>query len=147
MLNPPPITQGGGAKYAQRSLPRPKTLVLLTCSKLQIVFSKKVNKIPPPCNGPEVLSSTSDVAKLLAETWSENSQLDIRCSSIPTFPYRTNLKLHDISITPKMVKVVKMIINVLVFSVISAIGFIPGEVLNICDIKHLTYRLVFSIYV
>ena len=61
----------------QGSLSLPKTLVLLTYSELQILFSTKVNKIPPPCNDPEVLSSASQVAKFVAEIFSENSHLDI----------------------------------------------------------------------
>ena len=46
----------------------------------------------------------SDKAKLLAETFFKNSNLDDSGISIPVFPSITNLKLHIISVTPKMVK-------------------------------------------
>ena len=57
----------------------------------------------------EVLSSASDKAKLFAENSTNNSNLDDSGISLPVFPSRTNLKLHDISVTPKMVK--KVITN------------------------------------
>ena len=55
------------------------------------------------------MSSASDKAKLLPENFSENSTLDNSGMSLPVFPSRTNLKLHNISVTPKMVK--KVIMN------------------------------------
>ena len=55
-------------------------------------------------NGPEVLFSASDKAKLFAKNFSKNSNLEDSGISLPAFPSRTNLKLHNISITPKMVK-------------------------------------------
>ena len=57
-------------------------------------------------NGPEVLSCASDKAKLFAENFSDLDDLGI---SLPVLPSRTNLKLHNISVTPKMVK--KVIMN------------------------------------
>ena len=56
-----------------------------------------------------MLSSASDKAKLFAENFSKNSNLDDSGISLPVFPSRTNLKLHNISVTPKMVK--KVITN------------------------------------
>ena len=56
-----------------------------------------------------MFSSASDKAKLFAENFSLNSNLDDSGISLPVFPSRTNLKLHNISITPKMVK--KVIMN------------------------------------
>ena len=47
-----------------------------------------------------MLSSASDKAKLFAKNFSKNSNL--QC--LPVFPSRTNLKRHNTSITPKMVK-------------------------------------------
>ena len=44
------------------------------------------------------------VAKLFAENFLKNSNLDDSGISLPIFPSRTNLRLHNISITPKMVK-------------------------------------------
>ena len=71
------------------------------------VLNKGKSAIPLLFNGPEVLSSASDKAKLLAENFSKNSNLDDSGISLPVFSSRTNLKLHNISLTPKMVKKVK----------------------------------------
>ena len=68
------------------------------------VLNKGKSAIPPLFNGPEVLSSSSDKAKLFAKNFYKNSNLDDSGISLPVFPSRTNLKLHNISITPKMVK-------------------------------------------
>ena len=56
-----------------------------------------------------MLSSASDKAKLFAKNFFKNSNHDDSCISLPVFPSRTNLKLHSISVTPKMVK--KVIMN------------------------------------
>ena len=58
-------------------------------------------------NSPEVLSSASDKANRLLN-FPENSNLDDSGISLPVFPSRTNFKLHNISVTPKMVKKVIM---------------------------------------
>ena len=50
--------------------------------------------------------------------------------SLPVFPFRTNLKLHNISVTPKMVK--KVIKNV-DLSMASGIDCIPVMVLKNCE--------------
>ena len=73
------------------------------------VLNKGKSAIPPLFNGPEVLSSTSDKAKLFAENFSKNSNLGDSGISLPVFTSRTNLKLHNIYVTPKMVK--KVITN------------------------------------
>ena len=73
------------------------------------VLNKGKSAIPTLFNAPEVLYSTSDKAKLFAKNFSKNSNLDDSGISLPVFPFRTNLKLHNISITPKMVK--KVITN------------------------------------
>ena len=54
-------------------------------------------------NGLELLFFASDKTKLFAENFSENSNLDDSGISLPVFPSRTNLKLHNISVTPTMV--------------------------------------------
>ena len=56
-----------------------------------------------------MLISASDKAKLFAENCSKNSNIDDSGISLPVFPSRTNLKLHNISVTPKMIK--KVIMN------------------------------------
>ena len=73
------------------------------------VLNKGKSTIPPLFNGLEVLSSASDKAKLFAENFSKNSNLDNSGISLPVFPSRTNLKLHSISVTRKMVR--KVITN------------------------------------
>ena len=57
------------------------------------VLNKGKSAIPPVFNGPDVLSSASDKAKLFAENVSLNSNLDDSGISLPVFPSRTNLKL------------------------------------------------------
>ena len=70
-----------------------------------IVFSTKKNCYTCPIQWSRgVLSSASDKAKLFAENFSKNSNLDDSGISLPTFPSRTNLKLHNISVTVEMVK-------------------------------------------
>ena len=57
-----------------------------------------------------MLSSASDKAKLFAENFSKKYNLDDLVSLFfQVFPSRTNLKLHNISVNPKMVK--KVVIN------------------------------------
>ena len=60
-------------------------------------------------NGLEVLFSASDKAKLFAKNSSKKSNLE---DSLSHFPSRTNLKLHNISVIPKMViKVITLIFH------------------------------------
>ena len=93
--------------------------------------------IPPLFNGPEVLSSTSNKAKLFAEDFSKNSNLNDSGISLPVFSSRTNLKLHTISVTPKMVK--KVIMN-LDLSKASGLDCLPLVVLKNCVLE-LSYTL------
>ena len=79
-----------------------------------------------------MLSSASDKAKLFAEDFSMNSNLDDSGISLPVFPSGTNLKLHNISVTPKMAK--KVIIN-LDLSKASGPDRIPVVVLKNCEPK------------
>ena len=55
-----------------------------------------------------MLSSASDKAKMFTENFSKNSNLDEPGISLPVFPSRTKLKLHNISVTPKILKKVVM---------------------------------------
>ena len=93
------------------------------------VLNKGKSAIPPLFNGPEVLSSASDKAKLFAENFSKNSNLDNSGISLPVFSSRTSLKLYNISVTPKMVK--KVIMN-LDLSKASGPDCIPVMVLKNC---------------
>ena len=81
-----------------------------------------------------MLSSASDKAKLFAENLSTNSNLD---DFLPVFPSRTNLKLHNIFITPKMVR--KAVMN-LDLSKKSGPDCIPVVVLKNCE-PELSYIL------
>ena len=86
-----------------------------------------------------MLSSASHKAKLFAEMFFKNSNnhddLDI---SLPYFSSRTNLKLHNIYVTPKMVK--KVITN-LHLSKVSGPDCIPVELLKNCE-PEFSYILV-----
>ena len=62
------------------------------------------SSIPPLFNNPEVFSYASDKSKLIAKNFSKNSNLDDSDIFLPVFPSRTNLKLHNIYITPKIIK-------------------------------------------
>ena len=68
------------------------------------VLNKGKSAIPPLFNNLKVLSSVSGKAKLFPENFSKNSNLDDSSISLLVFPSRTNLKLHNISVTPKMIK-------------------------------------------
>ena len=84
-----------------------------------------------------MLSSASDKAKLFAENFSLNSNRDDLGVSLPVYPSRTNLKLHNISITPKMVR--KVVMN-LDLSKASGLDWIPVVVLKNCE-PELSYIL------
>ena len=68
------------------------------------VLNKGKLAITPLFNGPNVLPSAFDKAKLFAKNFFKNSNLDDSGISLPIFPSRTTLKLHNISITPKSLK-------------------------------------------
>ena len=68
------------------------------------VFSKGNSTITSLFNGLEVLLSASDKAKLFLEHFSMNSNLDDSGISLTVFPARINLKLYNISVSPKMAR-------------------------------------------
>ena len=102
------------------------------------VLNKGKSAIPPLFNDTEVLFSASDKAKLFAENFSKNSNVDDSGISLAVFPSRTKLKLHNISGTPKIVK--KVITN-LDSSKASGPDCIPVIVLKNCE-PELSYTLV-----
>ena len=57
------------------------------------------------------MSLASDKAKLFAKNFSNNSNLDDAGISLPIFPSRTHLKLHNISVILKIVKQIIMNLN------------------------------------
>ena len=85
-----------------------------------------------------MLSSASDKEKLFGETFSKNSNLDDLGKSLPFFPSRNNLKLHNFSVTPKMVHN-KFIMN-LDLSQAPGPDCIPVVVLKNCE-PELSYIL------
>ena len=101
------------------------------------VLNKDKSAIPLLFNGPEMLSSASDKAKLFAENFSMNSNLDDSGISLRVFPCRTNLKLHNISVTPKIVG--KVVMN-LDLSKASRPDCIPVVVRTNCELE-LSYIL------
>ena len=62
------------------------------------VLKKGKSAIPLLFDGPKVLSSAHDWAKLFSENFSKNSILDDSAISLRVFLCRTNLKLHNISL-------------------------------------------------
>ena len=86
------------------------------CRIANSALNKGKSAIPPLFSGLEVLSSASDEAKLFTENFSKNSNLDDsdlishlgRYRNIMQFQInsrsRTNLKLHNIFVSPKMLK-------------------------------------------
>ena len=68
------------------------------------VLNKGKSAIPPLFSRQKALPSASDKANLFAKKFSKNSNLDDSGISLPVFPSRTNPKLHNISVTPKMIK-------------------------------------------
>ena len=90
----------------QKSLLLPRNLALVTFVEL---LNKVKSAIPALFKGLELLSFASDKAKLLGKSFSKNSYLDDWGISLPVSPSKTNLKLHNISVTSKMVK--KVIMN------------------------------------
>ena len=101
------------------------------------VLNRGKSALPPLFNGPQVLSSASDKAKLFAENFSLNSNLYDSGISLPVSPSRTNLKLHNSSVTPKMVR--KLLMN-LDLSKASGPDCIPVVVLKNCG-PELSYTL------
>ena len=90
------------------------------------------------------MSSASGKAKLFAKNFFKNYNLDDSGIPLPFFPSRTNLKMHSIFVTPKMVK--KVITNLDLSKVFGPdcisvvvlqnfepeIYYVLGELFNIC---------------
>ena len=94
------------------------------------VLNKGKSAIHPLFNSPEVLSSASYKAKFFDKNLSKNSNLEDSGTSLPDVPSRTNLKLHNIYVTPG---IVKKVIENFDLSKASVPDSIPVVVLRICD--------------
>ena len=68
------------------------------------VLNEGKSAILPLFNDPVLLSSASGKAKLFAKNVSKNSNVKGSVISLPACPSRCNLRLHNHSVTPKMVK-------------------------------------------
>ena len=101
--------------------------------------------MPPLFLGQELLSSASDRAKCFAINFSRNCNIDNSGIILFVLPSRTNLKLHDISVTPKMIK--KVMTN-LDSSKVSGPDFIPVVVLKNCEceLSYIVAELLICIY-
>ena len=84
-----------------------------------------------------MLSSACDKVKLFAKNFSKNSNLYDSSISLPVFCSSSNLKLHNISVTPKMVKKVIRNLN---SSKASGLDCIPVVLLKNCE-PELSYIL------
>ena len=76
----------------------------MALSSANSISNKGNSTILPLLNSPEVLSSASNKAKLFAKNFSKNRNLDDLGIYVPVFSSRTNLKLHNISVAPKIAK-------------------------------------------
>ena len=134
------VLEAAKLAYANKTKESITSQKLGSCDFWQIansVLNKGKSAIPPLFNGSEVLSSASDKAKLFAENFCKNSNVDDSGISLPVFPSRNNLKLYNISVTPKMVR--KVVMN---FDLSKASGpdCIPVVVLKNCK-PELSYIL------
>ena len=122
-------------KIKQHTLLLPRDFALASFDELLIVFLTKLNLLDLLC----LTARTCCLLhlKLFDENFSKNSNLDKAVFSLLAFPLRTNLKLHNMFVTPKLVT--KVITN-LDSSKASGPGCIPLVVLKKCDPK-LSYML------
>ena len=81
----------------QKGLSIPRNLAIGTFGKIaNSVLNNGRYAIDPIFNGLEALPSASDKAKIFAKNFSKKSNLDDSGVSLPVFPSRANLKLHNI---------------------------------------------------
>ena len=80
-----------------------RNLAVGTLGELLIVFSTKVNLLYLRYSTAWWCSVLHLIKQLFAENFSKNSNLDGSGISLPVFPSRSNVKLHNVSARPKMV--------------------------------------------
>ena len=103
------ISELGASLAANHTIIVAEVFLKLAVLDKSSALNKSKAAIPPLFNGPEVLPSASGKVKLFAKNFSMNSIFDDSGISLPVFSFRTTLKLHNISVTPKMFK--KVITN------------------------------------
>ena len=79
------------------------------------VHNKVKSAIPPLFNRLQLLFSASDKAKLFAKNITKKSHLDDLGISLSVFSFGTNLKLRNIHVTSKLVKVINNVWRLLLF--------------------------------
>ena len=121
----------------QKSSLLPRNLALVTSGELLIVFSTKVNLLYLPYSTARRCCLLHLIMQNCLRKTSKNYNLDDSGISLPVFPSRTNLKLHNISVTPKMVRKVVMTLDL---SKASGFDCIPVVVLKNCE-SELSYIL------
>lgn len=109
--------------------------------KVNIFLNKSKSAVPQLLSGVEVLSSPFGKSKLFAEIISENSNLDGLENLLSFRSSRTIPKLHNLSVTPKMLK---KVINTFNSSKGSGPYCIPLVALSNCAPKLLS-SLIFLI--
>ena len=126
--------------YATKTKASITSLKLVSQDVWKIVnsaLSKGKSAIPLLFIGLEVFSPASDKAKLLAKNYYKNYNLDDSGISLPFFSSITNLKLLNISITPKMVQKIKNLDT----SKVSGPDCIPVVLLKKSELELFSYIL------
>ena len=127
--------------YATKTKASITSLKLVSQDVWKIVnsaLSKGKSAIPLLFIGLEVFSPASDKAKLLAKNYYQNYNLDDSGISLPVFSSITNLKLLNISITPKMVQKIKTNLDT---SKVSGPDCIPVVLLKKSELELFSYIL------
>ena len=79
-----------------------------------------------------MLSSASDKAKVFTKSFPRNCSLDDSSIFLAALPSRNNLKLHNISVTPKMVKKVITKLVVLLKNCELELSYVLAELFSMC---------------
>ena len=111
----------------------PSNFALGNFGELSVVFSTKVDLLYLPYSVTQRCCLLYVIKQnCLLKTFLRTLILIIQVISLPVFPSRTNLKLYDIPVTPKMVKKVIMDLDL---SWASGPDYIPVVVLKNCEPK------------
>ena len=131
------------AKLTYANKTKESTSQKLGCGHFWRIANRVLNRgrfaIPSLFNSSEMLSSVSNKAKLFGKNFSKSSNI-----SLPVFHFKTNMKLHNTSVTPKMVKKVVISLDSLKASGLDCISvvvlkncepelsYVLGELFNKC---------------
>ena len=109
----------------QKSLVLPRNVAVGAFDELLTVLSAKVNLLYLPYSTAQRCCLLLLI--LFAEHFCSDTKIDDSAISLPVFHSRTNLKLHNISVTPKLVK---KVITILDLPKLSGLNCIPVVVLK-----------------